>query len=522
MSPPVRGDYDGRVPAPVTLAAIDAGSNAIRAIVAVASSTTRIEPIVTERAPIRLGHLAFTRGTLDPAVVDEAVAAFARFRRLFDDHGVQRFRAVATSATREAKNRDLLLRRVDHEAGIELEVIDGEEEARLGRKAIAHAFRERRSPNLVLDLGGGSLEIDVRRAAAWDTASLPLGTVRLVESFGIAGRIGAEDARVIRRHASTLVGSFVATSIETPLVPAAAAGGNAEALAQLLGKTDQGMPCIDTDDLEAELPRLLGASVEERMKLYSVKQDRAEVMAVAALVLASVARELNLRRYLVPGVGIREGILLDLAEETGLGAVGRELMLLAAARAFAGRVSHDTAHGEHVRKIARSLFDQLHPVHELPESASIVLELAALLHDVGEIVHRRGHHRHGEYILRWARIPGLEAAERDMVATLVRTHRKASPDPKKHEAYAALGKDQQRHARKLAALLRLADAFDSDRRQRVRDVRATTTDSTVTLEVVVDGPSAGMADRFARKADLFEKELGRRLRCEVTSSGGAS
>ncbi len=501
----------------MTLAAIDAGSNAIRAIVASASSTTALETVVAERAPIRLGHLAFTRGILDPVVVDEAVAAFARFRRLFDEHGVTRFRAVATSATREARNRDLLLRRVDHEAGVELEVIDGEEEARLARKAMAHAFRARRPPSLVLDLGGGSLEVDVRTAAGWDSASLPIGTVRLLETFGLAGSIGSEDARLVRRHTATLLGSFVVPSLDTPLTPAAAAGGNAEALALLLGKTDQGMPCIDVHDLEAELPRLLAAGVDERMKLYSVKQDRAEVMGAAALVLASVAQQLGLRRYLVPGVGIRDGILLDLAEETSVGAAGRELMMLAGARAFAARVGHDTDHGEHVRKIARSLFDQLHPLHELPESASIVLELAALLHDVGEVVHRRGHHKHGEYILRWARIAGLEGTERDLVATLVRTHRKAAPDPKKHELFGMLTKDQQRQARKLAAVLRLADAFDSDRRQRVRDVRATLSDDVVRLDVTVDGSTGGMADLFLRKGDLFEREFGRGLRCEVTS-----
>src|SRR5262245_37459937 len=121
------------------LASIDAGSNAIRVVVAelTAAGLTRVE---AERVPVRLGHGAFTRGSIDPATVDQAVAAFMNFRRSFDRHGVERYRAVATSAVRAADNRDVLLHRLHHEAGLELDVIDGDEEARLVRKAVVHAF----------------------------------------------------------------------------------------------------------------------------------------------------------------------------------------------------------------------------------------------------------------------------------------------------------------------------------------------------------------------------------------------
>src|SRR5215470_1243269 len=112
------------------LGAIDAGSNAIRMVVAEMgpSDLTRIE---AERVPVRLGHGAFTRGELDDRIIDDAVAAFVHFRERFDHHGVTIYRAVGTSAIRTAGNRDVLLHRLYHEAGIELEVIDGEEEARL-------------------------------------------------------------------------------------------------------------------------------------------------------------------------------------------------------------------------------------------------------------------------------------------------------------------------------------------------------------------------------------------------------
>src|SRR5262245_59240426 len=151
---------------PLRLGAIDAGSNAIRVVIAELGPTELVR-IEAERVPVRLGHGAFTRGELDPVVIDQAVSAFVRFRERFDFHGVTIYRAVATSAVRGAENRDVLLHRLYHEAGIELEVIDGEEEARLVRKAVVSALSSGNTPRAILDLGGGSLEVNLRQGASW-------------------------------------------------------------------------------------------------------------------------------------------------------------------------------------------------------------------------------------------------------------------------------------------------------------------------------------------------------------------
>src|SRR4051812_33015782 len=184
-------------PERTTLGAIDAGSNAIRMVVAElgASELIRVE---AERVPVRLGHGAFTTGELDDKTIDQAVAAFVHFRERFDHHHVTMYRAVATSAVRNASNRDVLLHRLYHEAGIELEVIEGEEEARLIRKAVMHAVGPTAPPpRAILDLGGGSLEVNLRSGAEWLAYSLPVGTVRLLETFGLDGAIAEAEAAMV-------------------------------------------------------------------------------------------------------------------------------------------------------------------------------------------------------------------------------------------------------------------------------------------------------------------------------------
>lgn len=505
----------------LTLGAIDAGSNAIRVVVAELTGDVRrpgghgpeLMRVEAERVPVRLGTGAFTRGELAPRTIDEAVAAFVHFRELFDRHGVEIYRAVATSAVRAAANRDVLLHRLYHEAGIELEIIDGDEEARLVRKAVVHAATAAgaQPPRCILDLGGGSLEVNLRAGQAWRGYSLPIGTVRLLESFGLTGAIGEAEAGMVRRYAATVVQS-VLPARASDLGVAAACGGNADALARIVGDGDPSAPGFELAALERALPDLLGLDVEARMERYAIRRDRAEVIGVAALVLATVGRQLGLQRLHAPGVGIREAVLLELAEAAAEeraraeGAVDKAL--LTAARSFASRVDHDTTHGEQVRKLARSLFHQLRDVHQLPDELGVVLEVAALLHDVGEVVNARGHHKHSEYMIRWGRIPGLEGVQREMVALLARCHRKSTSDLRKVIAEASLPKDRRGQVRRLAALLRLADSLDSGHRQRVEAIVVGRVGDTIALDLITrDGPGRDDA-QLVRKADLFQEELG--------------
>lgn len=495
---------------PTRLGAIDAGSNAIRVVIAELgpSELVRIE---AERIPVRLGHNTFTTGVLDAKTIDEAVAAFVHFRERFDHHQVAIYRAVATSAVRNATNRDVLLHRLYHEAGIELEVIEGEEEARLVRKAVTQAMSGQ-VPRVILDLGGGSLEVNLRVGSAWRGHSLPVGTVRLLETFGLEGAIADAEAGMVRRYTATLM---------TPIArganghtTAAITGGNADALAKIFGE-----PGFDLAVLEKGMPDLVGATVEERMAKFGLKRDRAEVLGIAALVFATAARQLGIGKLLAPGVGVREGVLIELAEtareEQAKAEGAHDKALLTAARSFANRVDHDTTHGEHVRLLARQLFHQLRDVHGVPDDKGVLLEVAALLHDVGEVVNQRGHHKHSEYMIRWGRIPGLDDTGREMVALMARCHRKDPARVKQLMADSPLSKEQRSQLRKMTALLRLADSMDTDHRSRVEQVVCTRMGDAIMLDLVVrDGPTRDDA-ALIRKADMLRDELGLDVRVTV-------
>jgi exopolyphosphatase/guanosine-5'-triphosphate,3'-diphosphate pyrophosphatase len=176
------------------------------------------------------------------------------------------------------------------------------------------------------------------------------------------------------------------------------------------------------------------------------------------------------------------------------------------ARRFAARMHSDVGHCEQVRRMAAQLFDQLAPVHELPSSQRVTLELGALLHDVGIAVNAKGHHKHGEYLVRHADIPGLSNHQQSVVACLVRYHGESTPEPH-HRLYSALAAADRIRVRQLAALLRIAVALDAGRTQAVRRVEAKIQRKSILLRLVASEAQVNLRE-LRRKAKLFEAEFG--------------
>jgi exopolyphosphatase / guanosine-5'-triphosphate,3'-diphosphate pyrophosphatase len=503
---------------PVRIAAIDAGSNGIRLIVAQAGSSSEIEILDSVRAPVRLGHRAFTARRLSNATIDEAVQAFRRFRALLDRYGVQRYRAVATSAAREAQNREVLLRRIRRTSGIDLEVIDSSEEARLVRSAILGALGEKLVPRLIVDLGGGSLEINLlRKRMPEKVMALPLGSVRLMETLGIYGAFTEEQCERVQHRVASLLQSFWPSPPDLSSAVAVASGGNAEAFARIIpGPRLNGIPSVNLRLLRERIWGILRLDIEERMEQFRVRRDRAEVLGVAAIVFAGLSRHLRLRTMLVPGVGVKEGILWDLASAhfsalSPSAYAARFEPMLREARRVASRFHCDASRGEHVRKLAGELFDQLSPLHGLPYELRLLLEMASILHDAGRAISTRSQHKHGEYIVRNTDIPGLAKEDQLVVACLVRYQGDSQPSPQ-HKLYSSLSARRRQEVRALAAILRIAVALDQAGRRGVQNVQVMARRKQVRIRLYsADRGPLSLAACW-RAAKLFEEEFACRVR----------
>jgi exopolyphosphatase/guanosine-5'-triphosphate,3'-diphosphate pyrophosphatase len=503
------------VAAPIQLAAVDAGSNAIRLAIARATSSDHIEILETERAAVRLGHNAFTRRVLDDETIARTARAFRHFRRRMDQNHVREYRAVATAAAREVRNYRKLLERIRRKSGIEVDVISSEEEARLVCAAVHWALADRVQPRLIFDLGGGSLEMNFfDRGALQRRVALPLGTIRLMETYSIHGRIDEDGARRLQHHVMNLLRSALPSPPNLARAVAVACGGNAEALARLAAGTPvERTPTISVRLLRDQMWRLLELDVPGRMRVFRLRRDRAEVVGIAAVILTTVARWLDLRTMLVPGVGVREGLLLQIiADQYSGGAISdaerdRAAKFLAGVRWFARRMDYDAQHADQVARLALSLFDQLRPLHEMGPEERLLLEAGSLLHDIGHFVSKKSHHRHGEYLVRNGEIPGVSSWRRDMLAALVRYHNCKSEPQVQHASYVALNNDRRRQVRLLTSLLRIAEKLESEHAQRITGVDVQIVGRRAIFQIgAADGTRLDIAG-IERKAELFGREF---------------
>jgi exopolyphosphatase / guanosine-5'-triphosphate,3'-diphosphate pyrophosphatase len=511
---------------PVHIAAIDAGSNAVRLSVARAYSALDIEPLHNERYSLRLGESVFLRHRFSEDIFKKGAKAFHHFKEIMDEFGVTRYRAVATSASREARNRDAFVRHIKQKAGIALEVISGGEESRLGREAAIAALGPESPPRCIADLGGGSLEINILRDHAVELgAQLPVGTVRLMTTLNIPGVIRPGQEEQVRRYVRALLESRLPSRPNLADSIAVALGGNAETLMSVApGPREHGVPTLQLSLLRERLDDILRRDVRERMKAYAVRRDRADVMGIAAITFVTLGRYLNLRTLSVPGVGIREGLLQEIAREAfsrkephRYNAAARQLLV--GTRSFARRLEYDQRHAEHVRELSIQLFDELQPAHHLPAESRVLLEAGALLHDTGHMISHRGHHKHGEYLALNGDVPGLEGRNRAIVAALVRYHNRKSDPAGHHVAYSSLNNNDKRIARRLAAILRIAEALDHSHRQRVTNVDASFQRGAVSVQVSARGDAAEDLRDANRSAELFEKEF--HVRVFFRQSAGA-
>jgi exopolyphosphatase/guanosine-5'-triphosphate,3'-diphosphate pyrophosphatase len=501
---------------------MDVGSNAFRLAIAEFASPTHYRILDKVRVPVRLGESVFRTGRIDPVTMDAAVEAFRTFRRTMEAHGVVVHRAVATSATREARNRATFLERVHSETGIDLELIKGVEEARLVALGVRAKIALERGLSVIVDVGGGSIEIVlVANGKIMDAESHDVGGIRLLGKVGgasqeralslIQGTIRASRFPILDQIARRKVARLVGTggSIETLASTfgsvGRAAGGRAG------GGGNGAVGRITLLRLRATVAALAKLTAAERAARFDLRPDRADVIVPAGVLFEYVGSRVRAREVLVPFIGLVDGVLLDVAQAAGR--EGEKTLEVAqtrnAAVAIMRKYDVDARHALRVAALAVSLFDQLRSQHGLSKRDRLLLELAGLLHEVGQFINQSGHHRHAYYILTETAILGLSDAELAVVANVARYHRKAPPDPS-HDNYRDLSDRDRDRVRTLAAILRVADGLDHDHRQRVTGVKATPRGTELRLAVRTRGDVTLDELAVEQKGDLFREEFGLR------------
>ena len=526
------------------IAAIDVGTNSFHLLIGQVSADGQVVPIERAKDMVRLGDSAFSTGVISAEAFARAAEALRSFKRLAERHHCDGIVAVATSATREADNGGDFVRAMRDETGIDLQVISGEEEARLiylGARSVL-PLASRRA--LLVDIGGGSVEVMVGDARElYFQRSLKLGVLRLLSH--LKGDPPSQDDRAhlaefchraLERVAAPMqrIGfDFVAISAGTaralhelcypsapiPRPPDGERSDRAER-PEASPRNERGR-IVRFADVYALEQRLCSLSSVERARLPGLDSRRVDSIVTGVILVRSLLEVFHADQYQLCEAALREGLIYDYAAKNrpGIALVDefpdlRRRSVVTLMR----RTQVREPHAYHVARLALDLFRGLRPLHGLPNADGELLEFAALLHDIGFYIAPSKHHKHGQYLIENVGLAGFTPEEIALMAQTVRYHRKSTPKDA-HEAFAKLSDSLRRRIRIHAALLRVADGLDRTNRQLIRSVRCRMLSRDVELVLTPASPLAG-ADpdvelelwSARRKADLLEEVFRRKVR----------
>jgi exopolyphosphatase/guanosine-5'-triphosphate,3'-diphosphate pyrophosphatase len=462
------------------IAAIDIGTNSVHMVIVQTAAEGTFEVIDREREVVQIGRGSFEGRCLDRAAMRRTVESVARFVVIARTAEVDRILCTATAAVREAENGGEFIAAVRAACGVTPRVIPGEEEGRLVYLAVRRALQLDAKPSLIVDIGGGSMQLVVGDRERLRLATgAPLGALRLTETMLPSDPPTRQEVQRLKRH----VRREAKGPIErvNALRPRRVYGssGSIHALAQAAHWEEHGEAIehlnghvLSRASLEQLTRRLTRMSERERHALHGLDAKRAEIIVPGAIVLAHVLDAVDADGIILSDFGVREGLVSDYieyhaAEISTLEAV--QDVKLRSVVALLKKFRADGKHPPHVARLSLAIYDGLAAAHALPDGARELLHYAALLHDIGAAIAYDGHAEHSRYVIRNGNLRGLTAEQLAIIACVARYHGSRRPR-KRDPAIAALSKAQRRTVRWLAAILRIAEGLDRSHYQLVDDL----------------------------------------------------
>ncbi|MDR1948799.1 MAG: HD domain-containing protein [Spirochaetaceae bacterium] len=499
------------------VAVLEIGSTGIRLVIAEIGGGGQWRVLDRAGKPVALGRDVFTSGQVSRESLLECLLVLRNFREHLKGWEIRddAVRVIATSALRVARNRDVFVDRVRQETGFLLTIVEGIEENRLMYLAVRFALKNDlrefwRANSMIIEVGGGSTEIMLLRRGKMVAAhSLRLGTILIdQESRRGMGSVRSRERYLtenVRNTAEFLNDEMDLSHVRTFVV----AGSDIRFLASLIGRElNEDCWTINRDTFVQFVEKIRAYSVEDCVQKLQIPYADAEGFIPGNLVYKFFLERTAAAQVVVPYVSIREGLLIDIA----LG-VDPELQeeffsqIIASAVNLARKYHYDEAHHRYVADQCMVLFDALAHEHGMNRRERMMLEAAAVLHDIGMFIRGSGHHKHGQYIVANSEIFGLHRDELDIIANVIRYHRSDPPSPTDID-YIALQREERILVLKMASILRVADALDRSHTQRIRDIRVERRSETVVLHTGGNFDLSTERIGLEEKADMFQDVFG--------------
>jgi len=474
-------------------AAIDIGTNSIHLVVVKITEEGSFETIDQVKEVVRLGEDSENDiKHLTDAAIKRGINALKTFKGIAQSHNAK-IRAVATSAVREASNKNDFLKKVKEQTGIDTEIISGHEEARLIYLGALRTLPIYDKTIMLIDIGGGSTEFLVaKEGVVLYSNSLKIGAVRLTNKFFPEGRITKSAINDTQTYAEGMIYPVFRDLQKFEIEKVVGTSGTIMACGNMIaaqkGEVKSSPTILNNFEFSNNQLRSIKKNVlnfkttNERKSLPGLDSKRADIIPAGVILLSSIFEMLEIQSLVISGFALREGIVIDSIQKLNPNLIDSKVKNVRkeSVLSLAANCRYDQKHCEHVSRLALKIFDQLKFFHNLDENCREYLEAAALLHDIGYHIAHSKHHRHSQYIIQNSELLGFNENEIQIIANVARYHRKSHPKSR-HPQYEDLDQHSKSIVNKLSAILRLADSLDRTHQGIVSNIELKVYDNKVDL-----------------------------------------
>ncbi len=496
-------------------AVIEIGSTGIRLLVAE-------DRKILDRSefPVNIGRDVFTTGSISRDTLLNALHILSRFSEQLQGWGIssQSTSVIGTAAIREAKNRDPFVDRVKVKTGFTVRVIDGIEENRLMYLAVNDCLKEasfsmRQSNSIILEISGGTTEMMLMENGRMKAAhSLRLGTVITEQQIrAITGSL--DDAHrfieeFIHNTKNTLDIEINLSKIEQFI----ALGGDMKLASLFCGKPISAFLWeIKRKDFDEFVDEVKLYTPEECIAKFKVTYNDAQTFQISLIAYKQFLKLTNVDSIIVPETSIREGVLISYMNKADENLQNEfNAQIIASAISLLRKYQGDELHADFVRTMSLRIYNAMQNELGLGEQEKIILEVSAILHDIGMFIRAQDHNFHSKYIIQNSEIFGLSHDEKDLVA-LISSFHKGNQTPQDDQAFKLLPRSSRLTILKLTAILRVADALDRSHQQKLTNFTVNFTKDCITFRVKGYNNLTLEKLALAEKGDLFENVFGYKI-----------
>jgi exopolyphosphatase/guanosine-5'-triphosphate,3'-diphosphate pyrophosphatase len=498
------------------IAGIDIGSHYLRMKISEVNEKGEVKTIENLKRAISLGKDTFNIGKVRFETLEKACEILKGFKRVLKEYNVKTYRAVATSAIREAENREYIIDQIKLKTGLNIDVIDSAEEKFLTYKSIRENLpnykKFRNEGALIVDVGSGSSEISIyNNGHLVFSKSIRIGSLRIKEVLSSLERRTLDFPNILEEYIESTLDAIADYRLQKEIKNFIALGGEILTISKLCNKTNnyEELKFIKMEDFLRLYEELMYKPVHQLIDKYNLSIETASILLPSVMLFKKFLDMTSSEGVYAPLVSLRDGIISDIIDKKYNTSRNKEFNedIISSVRYMAQRYMYNNNHSYDVEEKALILFDSLKKLHGLGDRERLLLQIASILHDIGKFINLNQHYLSSYNIIISSNLIGISKSELEMIANIVRYHSDVVPSYE-HENFKKLSEKNRVTVAKLVSMLRMADSLDSSHKQKIKNVKVSLKGRNVIIkgESVLDSLLEEWT--FETKSEFFKEVFG--------------